>query len=514
MARLLLFFAYLTTTYPSLAQPISLSSASPREVSISEIRELPYKVLNSGNVIPLANTENLTLLESSNTSVAIFDLDRFEIVDNIQLGFHPIHGGFSPDNKRLFIVGSKDLSPPYKAELHAVVDVESGNVIEIPTDYTWDLYRLGSSRRRIIWLDDNIVHFSGQQGGLDLNLETLEVKTPGKSVKRPSLPRSWGIKYDTIEKRTGLVVYDKNFTNVLDWPVDKRAALGLSHDNRYIIYQSSNNFIYASNKTTVATLQAIKSEPIIFDLDVRSDNLDKLVQRLKERPLFAYVYDAQKNPLNGNVIGPNKNAAKGQVELFSTASGTSIGARVSYLYLKKSINTGDVISSLYGVVRTTGAGEVVRTTSDQNSWGVLSKPASPRDSSPGRIETRGDESTKNSTPGSRVKSNTPTSGEDEVYMIVEDMPELIGGLSSIQNKIQYPEIAKEAGIEGRVFVQFVVDKTGAVVDPVVVRGAGHGLDEEAIRVIQKATFKPGKQRGVAVNVKMSLPINFSLSNKK
>lgn len=100
--------------------------------------------------------------------------------------------------------------------------------------------------------------------------------------------------------------------------------------------------------------------------------------------------------------------------------------------------------------------------------------------------------------------------EPEIFVIVEEMPELIGGLGSIQGKIRYPEIAKKAGVEGRVIVQFVVDEQGKVVDPVVVRGIGAGCDEEAIRAVQLAEFKPGKQRGRPVRVKMSLPITFKL----
>ncbi len=100
--------------------------------------------------------------------------------------------------------------------------------------------------------------------------------------------------------------------------------------------------------------------------------------------------------------------------------------------------------------------------------------------------------------------------EPEIFMIVEDMPELIGGLGSIQKKIKYPEIAKKAGVEGRVFVQFVVNVDGSVEDPVVVRGIGAGCDEEAVRAVAQAKFKPGRQRGKAVPVKMSLPITFKL----
>ncbi len=100
--------------------------------------------------------------------------------------------------------------------------------------------------------------------------------------------------------------------------------------------------------------------------------------------------------------------------------------------------------------------------------------------------------------------------EPEIFVIVEQMPELIGGLSELQKKISYPPIAKKANVEGRVIVQFVVDEQGNVVNPVVVRELGAGCDEEALKAVSQAKFKPGKQRGKPVKVKMSLPITFKL----
>ena len=122
-----------------------------------------------------------------------------------------------------------------------------------------------------------------------------------------------------------------------------------------------------------------------------------------------------------------------------------------------------------------------------------------------------DEPVANLPPPPPPKEDAPQEeAEPEIFVIVEQMPELIGGLGSIQSKIKYPEIAKKAGVEGRVFVQFVVDEQGNVVNPEVTRGIGAGCDEEAIRAVQQAKFKPGKQRGKAVRVKMSLPITFRL----
>ncbi|MXW65316.1 MAG: energy transducer TonB [Bacteroidetes bacterium SB0668_bin_1] len=102
--------------------------------------------------------------------------------------------------------------------------------------------------------------------------------------------------------------------------------------------------------------------------------------------------------------------------------------------------------------------------------------------------------------------------EPEIFLIVEQMPELIGGYASIVSEVKYPEIARRAGVEGRVTVQFVVNEQGNVQDVVVKPGygIGAGCDEEAIRVVSQAKFTPGKQRGRAVPVRMSLPINFKL----
>ncbi len=100
--------------------------------------------------------------------------------------------------------------------------------------------------------------------------------------------------------------------------------------------------------------------------------------------------------------------------------------------------------------------------------------------------------------------------EAEIFFVVEEMPELIGGLRELQQKINYPQMAKMAGVEGRVTVQFVVNEEGSVTDAVVLKGIGAGCDEEALRAVLSSKFKPGKQRGKPVKVKMSLPVTFKL----
>lgn len=100
--------------------------------------------------------------------------------------------------------------------------------------------------------------------------------------------------------------------------------------------------------------------------------------------------------------------------------------------------------------------------------------------------------------------------EENFFIVVEEMPELVGGLAGLQQKIHYPDMARKAGVEGRVIIQFIVNERGEVENPRVIRGIGGGCDEEALRVISQAKFKPGKQRGDPVRVQYSLPIVFRL----
>ena len=113
----------------------------------------------------------------------------------------------------------------------------------------------------------------------------------------------------------------------------------------------------------------------------------------------------------------------------------------------------------------------------------------------------------------------PPTGDDAeeetiIFVIVENMPEMQPsqeeGMRSLQQCIEYPEMARRAGVQGRVFVQFVVDEQGNVQNPVVTRGQGAGLDEEALRCVRTVKFSPGMQRGQPVQVQMSLPVTFRL----
>ena len=104
---------------------------------------------------------------------------------------------------------------------------------------------------------------------------------------------------------------------------------------------------------------------------------------------------------------------------------------------------------------------------------------------------------------------------EEIFTIVEDQPVPKGGMAAfyeyIGKKLKYPAQARRMGIEGKVFVEFVVDKDGTITNVKAIKGIGAGCDEEAIRVIQASPkWNPGKQRGRPVKVRMILPITFKL----
>ena len=115
----------------------------------------------------------------------------------------------------------------------------------------------------------------------------------------------------------------------------------------------------------------------------------------------------------------------------------------------------------------------------------------------------------------QVIENVADFGESEIFQVVEDMPSFPGGNVSkwIAKNVKYPVLAMENGIQGKVFIQFVIERDGSITDVKVARGVDASLDKEAVRVVQSMPkWKPGKQRGKPVRVAYTLPINFQLSN--
>lgn len=102
--------------------------------------------------------------------------------------------------------------------------------------------------------------------------------------------------------------------------------------------------------------------------------------------------------------------------------------------------------------------------------------------------------------------------ETTFFIAVEEMPEPIGGVQGIQQRIVYPEIAKRAAVQGRVYIKAYVNELGDVVKAEVIKGIGAGCEQAAIEAVMQTKFKPGKQRGKPVKVQVSIPIRFVLQN--
>ena len=121
--------------------------------------------------------------------------------------------------------------------------------------------------------------------------------------------------------------------------------------------------------------------------------------------------------------------------------------------------------------------------------------------------------------GKNVKSQSPMIlwfemnhliDEDAFAPVVENMPSPIGGMYSIQEKIKYPEVAKRAGIQGKVIIQAFIDENGVVVHAKVLNGVGGGCDQAALDAVKQTRFTPGIQDGSTVKTQVTIPISFKL----
>lgn len=114
-----------------------------------------------------------------------------------------------------------------------------------------------------------------------------------------------------------------------------------------------------------------------------------------------------------------------------------------------------------------------------------------------------------------IPQNGKKNDEGEIFVVVEQMPHFPGGQGALMkylaHNIHYPKEAKDAQLQGRVMVKFVIEKDGSITNACVVRSIGPSLDNEALRVINSMPkWKPGMQRGVPVRVYFTVPIMFRL----
>jgi len=105
---------------------------------------------------------------------------------------------------------------------------------------------------------------------------------------------------------------------------------------------------------------------------------------------------------------------------------------------------------------------------------------------------------------------TMAQDSEKVHTVVDEMPEIIGGLPALYKEIDYPREAVKKNISGRVYLQVIVNTDGKAENPKVIRDIGGGCGEAAAEGITKVDFKPGKQDGKKVKVKYSLPVTFRI----
>lgn len=161
--------------------------------------------------------------------------------------------------------------------------------------------------------------------------------------------------------------------------------------------------------------------------------------------------------------------------------------------------------------------EVVTMEEVEHTRQITKAPPPPRPAIP--IEAPGDEiledvelaSTELNVTEEMAPPPPQSTDEDEQYFVaVEDMPELIGGVDALARVLEYPEIALRANVQGRVFVLAFVNEKGEVTKTELLKGIGAGCDEAAMTAVKKVRFTPGRQRGLPVKVRVSVPVVFRI----
>lgn len=110
------------------------------------------------------------------------------------------------------------------------------------------------------------------------------------------------------------------------------------------------------------------------------------------------------------------------------------------------------------------------------------------------------------------KKDETLDDEPTIFVVVEELPEPIGGMDAIYSNLEYPKFAIRSGIQGTVHLTAFIDKNGDVFKVEVLKGIGAGCDEAAVEAVKAVKFKPGRQRGKPVNVAMGISIRFVIIN--
>ncbi len=298
-----------------------------------------------------------------------------------------------------------------------------------------------------------------------------------------------------VPKRPLYIVDGKEFTgNISEIPIDEIADIHViknpdfTHVSKYgdkiengiIEIQTKTRYNSSSGEDPLVIVNGVVANKSMNDIDpntIESVNILKgelATQKYGDKGKNGVINVTLKNKTDREIMLGSRNLAPGSVKV--SAGGRELSENVDY-----------TVDYTQGVIK------------------VINKDLL-KSGTPLSVSTE----SKDLFPGNRDENQ-----EEQVFFIVEKMPEFPGnetGLRKfISDAIQYPEIAKENGISGKVYVTLVIDKTGKVKNPVIARGVDPSLDKEALRVVSSLPdWKPGLQRGKPVNVNYTIPVEFKL----
>ena len=231
------------------------------------------------------------------------------------------------------------------------------------------------------------------------------------------------------------------------------------------------------------------------DIDISSQNENVKAEEANST-IFTVV---EKAPVYSGGMNALINFLATNIEYPEEAKEKGIQGRVFLNFIVEKDGSIDSVKVLHGI----GGGcdeEAVRVVSSMPNW----SPGIQRDQ-PVRVSYN-----------LPIKFTLDNKVADSIYAVVEVMPQFTGGMdklmSFLANNIKYPEVAKAAGVQGRVFVSFVVEADGSVTEAKILRGIGSGCDKEALRVVNSMPkWSPGLHDGKPVRVQYNLPIKYALN---
>ena len=232
----------------------------------------------------------------------------------------------------------------------------------------------------------------------------------------------------------------------------------------------------------------------------------EIFQVVEEQPMFPGGMQEMMKFLQQNIKYPKEAQEQGK-------QGRVI---VQFVVNKDGSITGDSVVRSVDPLLDAEALRVVRSMPNWTPGKQKGEPVRVRFTLPVSFRLSGGSTDKAQEPAKAAQTENASSG-DEIFQVVEDMPEYSGGMEELmkylQKNVKYPKEAQEQGKQGRVIVEFVVEKDGSITDTKVMKPVDPLLDAEALRVVSAMpNWNPGKQRGKEVRTRFTLPVTFRLSN--